>query len=134
MTYQDIQAAEVLDDALDEAHAIDGLGDIGLDGQDFAARRRGDLLRHLAGGALMGVGGVLAMGCTIGQGLSGLSTLSATALLATLAILAGAAWALRFLETGRLLPRMADVRRPRPGAGASARGTPWRAAARGDIS
>jgi len=37
---------------------------------------RADLVRHVIGGALMGVGGVTAMGCTIGQGLSGLSTLS----------------------------------------------------------
>jgi hypothetical protein len=36
-----------------------------------------DLVRHLAGAALMGFGGVTALGCTIGQGLSGLSTLSA---------------------------------------------------------
>ena len=27
-----------------------------------------DLKRHLSGGALMGTGGVLALGCTIGQG------------------------------------------------------------------
>jgi hypothetical protein len=37
---------------------------------------RADLTRHLMGGALMGMGGVTAMGCTVGQGLSGLSTLS----------------------------------------------------------
>ncbi|OFZ88032.1 MAG: transporter, partial [Betaproteobacteria bacterium RBG_16_64_18] len=35
-----------------------------------------DLIRHLAGGALMGFGGVLALGCTIGQGLTGISTLA----------------------------------------------------------
>jgi len=122
--------ALVLGTLLGAAAAAPRAGGFRLEG--FASS--GDLLRHLAGGALMGVGGVLAMGCTIGQGLTGLSTLAATALLATLAILAGAAWALRFLETGRLLPRVVDVRRPRPGAGASARGTPWRAAARGDIS
>ncbi len=34
--------------------------------EGFADRR--DFLRQLAGAALMGVGGVLAMGCTMGQG------------------------------------------------------------------
>ncbi|TWO70019.1 YeeE/YedE family protein [Caenimonas sedimenti] len=49
-----------------------------------------DVANHLAGGVLMGVGGVTAMGCTIGQGLSGLSTLSATSVTAVAAIVAGA--------------------------------------------
>lgn len=53
---------------------------------------RADLVRHLFGGALMGTGGVLAMGCTFGQGLSGLSTLSLGSLLSVLGIFAGA-WA-----------------------------------------
>jgi len=35
-----------------------------------------DMTTHLIGGALMGFGGVTAVGCTIGQGLSGLSTLA----------------------------------------------------------
>ncbi|WP_426345658.1 YeeE/YedE family protein [Alcaligenes sp. HNGD-HTN06] len=47
------------------------------------------MLRAMTGGTLMGVGGVLALGCTIGQGLSGLSTLSATSLLAVLGIVIG---------------------------------------------
>jgi uncharacterized membrane protein YedE/YeeE len=51
-----------------------------------------DLGHHLAGGTLMGVGGVTAMGCTIGQGVSGLSTLSLTSVTALAAMLAGA-WA-----------------------------------------
>lgn len=76
-----------------------------------------DLGRHLVGGALMGVGGVLALGCTVGQGLTGLSTLAAGSLFATLAIVAGAARALAWLETGRLLPRPAlPARRPAPPA------------------
>ena len=44
------------------------------------------MLRHLAGGALMGTGGVLALGCTIGQGITGLSTLAFGSLLAFLSI------------------------------------------------
>jgi len=49
-----------------------------------------DVANHIAGGALMGVGGVTAMGCTVGQGLSGVSTLSATSFLAVAFIVAGA--------------------------------------------
>jgi len=48
------------------------------------------LVRHMLGGCLMGFGAVTAMGCTIGQGLSGLSTLSLMSVLAMLAIAAGA--------------------------------------------
>jgi uncharacterized membrane protein YedE/YeeE len=53
---------------------------------------RADLVRHLIGGTLMGTGGVLAMGCTFGQGLSGLSTLSLGSMLSVLGIFAGT-WA-----------------------------------------
>lgn len=56
-----------------------------------------DMGRHLAGAALMGVGGVTAMGCTFGQGLSGLSTLGLTSLVAVPAVLGGAVLGLRFL-------------------------------------
>jgi len=43
----------------------------------------------LIGAVLMGVGGVTALGCTIGQGLSGLSTLSLGSFVALAGILAG---------------------------------------------
>jgi len=55
-----------------------------------------DTADHLVGAVLMGVGGVTAMGCTIGQGLSGLSTLSLTSFVAVAAIIAGAVGGLRF--------------------------------------
>jgi uncharacterized membrane protein YedE/YeeE len=55
-----------------------------------------DTGNHLVGAALMGVGGVAAMGCTIGQGLSGISTLSATSFVALAAILAGGVVGLKF--------------------------------------
>jgi hypothetical protein len=55
-----------------------------------------DLKRHLWGGFFMGVGAVMAMGCSIGQGISGLSTLNALSLLVTTSILLGAILALRF--------------------------------------
>jgi uncharacterized membrane protein YedE/YeeE len=51
----------------------------------------GDFLRHMAGAVLMGSGAVLAMGCTVGQGLSGLSVLSLGAIIATTAMIGGAA-------------------------------------------
>jgi hypothetical protein len=59
-------------------------------------RDTADLGHHLAGGALMGVGGVTAMGCTIGQGISGLSTLSLTSITALMAMLAGAWGGLKY--------------------------------------
>jgi uncharacterized membrane protein YedE/YeeE len=57
-------------------------------------RDRADLVSHLTGGMLMGVGGVTAMGCTVGQGLSGLSTLSLGSFTALAGIIAGACAAL----------------------------------------
>jgi uncharacterized membrane protein YedE/YeeE len=55
-----------------------------------------DTANHLVGAVLMGVGGVTAMGCTVGQGLSGVSTLSVTSFIAFAAILVGAWAALRY--------------------------------------
>jgi len=49
----------------------------------------------------MGFGGVTALGCTIGQGLSGMSTLSLSAPLALGAIVLGAALGLNLLLIGR---------------------------------
>lgn len=60
-----------------------------------------DLGRHLLGALLMGVGGVTALGCSFGQGLSGLSTLSPGSLISALAIIAGA-WAMLRWEAARL--------------------------------
>ena len=57
--------------------------------------------RYLLGGALMGFGGVLALGCTIGAGLSGVSTLSLGSLLAFAAIATGAAVTQRVLSGSR---------------------------------
>jgi hypothetical protein len=47
-----------------------------------------DMATHLVGAALMGVGGVTAVGCTVGQGLSGISTLALGSVLALAAITA----------------------------------------------
>ena len=50
-----------------------------------------DLINHLVGAVLMGFGGVVALGCTIGQGISGVSTLALGSFLAFFSIVAGAA-------------------------------------------
>jgi uncharacterized membrane protein YedE/YeeE len=55
-----------------------------------------DTANHLVGAVLMGVGGVTAMGCTVGQGLSGVSTLAVGSFMALAAIMAGAVLALRW--------------------------------------
>jgi uncharacterized protein len=57
-----------------------------------------DLKRHLAGALAMGIGGVLALGCSIGQGVTGISTLSVQSLIACTAIIAGAVLGLNRLE------------------------------------
>ena len=54
------------------------------------------LYQHLIGAVLMGVGGVTALGCTIGQGLSGVSNLSLTSFTAVAGIVAGAVVALKY--------------------------------------
>ena len=64
-----------------------------------------DTVRNLAGAAMMGVGGVLALGCTIGQGVTGLSTLSIGSLLAFLSIITGGVVGVKSME--RLLLRSA---------------------------
>jgi uncharacterized membrane protein YedE/YeeE len=48
-----------------------------------------DLTHHIVGGILMGFGGVTALGCTIGQGLTGISTLAVGSFVAFLAIIGG---------------------------------------------
>jgi hypothetical protein len=55
-----------------------------------------DLVNHIAGGVLMGFGGVTALGCTIGQGLTGMSTLALGSVIATLSIVAGCVAALKY--------------------------------------
>jgi hypothetical protein len=53
------------------------------------------MLRSAGGAALMGSGGVMAFGCSIGQGLTGLSTLALASFVAVAGILAGTAIGLR---------------------------------------
>jgi hypothetical protein len=70
-----------------------------------------ELGRHIAGAFLMGTGGVFAMGCTIGQGVSAASVLAISAPVVALSIAVGARLGLAYLLEGsiweafRILPR-----------------------------
>ena len=55
-----------------------------------------DFLRHVIGGILMGIGGVLAMGCTVGQGITGFSTLALGSILTLVSIIAGSAAMMKY--------------------------------------
>lgn len=61
-----------------------------------------ELSRHLAGAALMGSGGVMAMGCTIGQGVTAFSALAVSAPFVLVSILFGARLGLSYLLEGSL--------------------------------
>lgn len=58
-------------------------------------------VRYISGGALMGLGGVLAGGCTVGAGLSGVGTGSLAAVIALASIVAGGFAANGSLQLGR---------------------------------
>jgi len=49
------------------------------------------MISHLIGAVLMGFGGVLSFGCTIGQGVTGMSTLAMGSILALSSIIFGSA-------------------------------------------
>jgi uncharacterized membrane protein YedE/YeeE len=56
----------------------------------------GDFANHAVGAVLMGIGGVLSMGCTIGQGITGVSTLALGSVLTLISIVAGAAGMMKY--------------------------------------
>jgi uncharacterized membrane protein YedE/YeeE len=56
-----------------------------------------DTRDHIVGSVLMGFGGVTALGCTVGQGISGVSTLAVGSILALLSIIAGATGTMKYL-------------------------------------
>jgi hypothetical protein len=62
------------------------------------------MLRSAGGAALMGTGGVMAFGCSIGQGLTGLSTLAVASFIAVAGIMLGTAIGLRGALRVRPLP------------------------------
>jgi uncharacterized protein len=55
-----------------------------------------DTANHIVGGMLMGFGGITALGCTIGQGISGFSTLALGSILTFVAIIAGSAATMKY--------------------------------------
>jgi uncharacterized membrane protein YedE/YeeE len=61
-----------------------------------------DLLRHILGAVLMGAGGVTALGCTIGQGVSGVSTLAAGSILTLAALIVGC-WGMMKFDEWRMM-------------------------------
>ena len=65
-------------------------------------RDAGDMGRHMLGGILMGFGGITALGCTVGQGISGFSTLAVGSMITFVSIVAGAAATMKF-EYWRML-------------------------------
>jgi uncharacterized membrane protein YedE/YeeE len=60
----------------------------------FASGR--DFVNHAVGAVLMGTGGVLSMGCTVGQAITGVSTLAIGSILTFLAIVIGAAGTMKY--------------------------------------
>lgn len=75
-----------------------------------------DMGRQMSGGALMGVGGVMAMGCTIGQGLTGVSTLAMGSFLALVSIWAGSYCGMKYLE-GDSFTSVVQAFMPKAGGG-----------------
>jgi hypothetical protein len=70
-----------------------------------AAPQKSDKLKNsILGGAMMGTGGILAMGCTIGQGLSGISTLAVGSFIAILSIAVSAYITALYMAKKEALP------------------------------
>lgn len=57
-----------------------------------------DGVRNMLGAALMGIGGVLALGCTVGQGLTGISTLAVGSLITLVFIMLGGVFGIKTME------------------------------------
>ena len=71
-----------------------------------------DFVRHLIGAAMMGIGGVMALGCTIGQGITGISTLAIGSLIAILSIIFGAVWGLKYVEEDSVVGALKEIFSP----------------------
>ena len=69
-----------------------------------------ELSRHLLGAFLMGTGGVFALGCTIGQGVSAFSVMAISAPIVMISIAAGARMGLGMLVEGTPFSFIADWR------------------------
>jgi len=55
-----------------------------------------DTANHVVGGILMGFGGITALGCTIGQAITGISTLALGSIITFIAIVAGSALTMKY--------------------------------------
>jgi len=55
-----------------------------------------DTANHIVGGMLMGFGGITALGCTIGQGITGFSTLALGSIITFVCIVAGSAATMKY--------------------------------------
>ena len=58
----------------------------------------GDTTAALGGAVLMGIGGIMALGCTIGQGITGMSTLATGSFLTFAGLIVGGIIGIRTLE------------------------------------
>ena len=64
----------------------------------FTAPKAGNAKLAVVGGSLMGVGGIMAYGCNVGQGLTGISTLSLESILAFSGMFIGTAGTVKLME------------------------------------
>ena len=64
----------------------------------FEAPKVGAFKFAILGGSLMGVGGIMAYGCNVGQGLTGVSTLSLESILAFAGMFIGTAITVKYME------------------------------------
>lgn len=70
-----------------------------------ASPQKNDKLKNaMIGGSLMGIGGILSLGCTIGQGLTGMSTLALASLLAITSIAVSAYVTAAYMKKKDALP------------------------------
>lgn len=68
------------------------------------AQKSNRLKNGILGGIMMGIGGITAMGCTIGQGLSGISTLAFASFLAIISIMVSAYFTAKYMDKRDALP------------------------------
>ncbi len=57
-----------------------------------------DTVRNIVGAVLMGFGGIMALGCTFGQGITGMSTLALGSVIATVFIIIGGVLGVKYME------------------------------------
>ncbi|MCL4433112.1 MAG: YeeE/YedE family protein [Epsilonproteobacteria bacterium] len=68
------------------------------------SQKNNKLKNGIFGGMMMGIGGIMAIGCTIGQGLSGVSTLAFASFLAITSIMISAYFTAKYMDKRDALP------------------------------